>query len=243
MANERYLVFGDESGTADLRDDPYFPVFAVAMCVFEETAYRDIVVPMFENLKLRHFGRRDAPLHERDIRMRQGPSAGLRGESGWREFAGDLSDVIDAAPFAITAVAIDKRAPSSDPLQVIDPYPLCASIGIERIERRLTSSGDGRLARIVFEGRGRKEDRRLRADVMAFRRVLKEQIAIQPDMEFATKAAGLIGLEMADLVAYPIGRSVIDRPQANLPIEIIERKFLRGQGDQRARAGPTVIPR
>lgn len=78
---------------------------------------------------------------------------------------------------------------------------------------------------------------------MAFRRVLKEQIAIQPDMEFATKAAGLIGLEMADLVAYPIGRSVIDRPQANLPIEIIERKFLRGQGDQRARAGPTVIPR
>lgn len=227
--NERHLVFGDESGTADLRDDPYFPVFAVAMCVFEE-------------LKLRHFGRRDAPLHERDIRMRQGPSAGLRGESGWREFAGDLSDVIDAAPFEIAAVAIDKRAPSSDPLQVIDPYPLCASIGIERIERSLTGSGS-QLARIVFEGRGRKEDRRLRADVMAFRRVLKEQIAIYPDMEFETKAAGLIGLGIADLVAYPIGRSLIDRPQPNLPMKIVKRKFLHGANGERARTGLTIIPR
>lgn len=239
---ERHFVFGDESGTADLRDDPYFPVFAVAMCVFEEGAYRDAAVPMFEELKLRHFGRKDAPLHERDIRMRQGPSARLRGESGWREFAGDLSDAIDAAPFEIAAVVIDKRAPSADPLEAMDPYPLCASIGIERIERSLARSG-GRLARIVFEGRGRKEDRRLRADVMAFRRVLKEQIAIQPDMEFESKAAGLIGLEIADLVAYPIGRSVIERPQPNLPMEIIERKFLRGPDGERARAGLTIIPR
>ena len=106
----------------------------------------------------------------------------------------------------------------------------------------MTDSG-GRLARIVFEGRGRKEDRRLRADVMAFRRVLKEQIAIQPDMEFETKAAGLIGLEIADLVAYPIGRSVIDRPQPNLPMEIIERKFLRGPSGEKARTGLTIIPR
>ena len=174
--------------------------------------------------------------------MRQGPSAGLRGESGWREFAGDLSDAIDAAPFEIAAVVIDKRAPSADPLEAIDPYPLCASIGIERIERSLARSG-GRLARIVFEGRGKKEDQRLRADVMAFRRVLKEQIAIQPDMEFESKAAGLIGLEIADLVAYPIGRSVIDRPQPNLPMEIIERKFLHGPDSERARAGLTVIPR
>lgn len=244
MADETYLVFGDESGTADLRDDPYFPVFVVAMCAFEESAYRDKVVPMFEELKLRHFGRRDAPLHERDIRMRQGPTATLKSNAAWRSFASDLGDAVDAAPFHISAVAIDKRLPSQEPAETVDPYPLCASIGIERIEHWLARAiGGARLGQIVFEARGRKEDRRLRSDVMSLRRVLREQISVQPDMEFEAKAAGLIGLEIADLVAYPIGRSVIDRPQPGLRIEVITKKFLEGPLGEHGGRGLTIIPR
>lgn len=244
MAGETHLVFGDESGTADLRDDPYFPVFVVAMCAFEEHAYRDVVVPMFEDLKLRHFGRRDAPLHERDIRMRQGPAATLKSNADWRSFAGDLGDAVDAAPFHISAVAIDKRLPSQEPVEAVDPYPLCASIGIERIEHWLARVVDGaRLGRIVFEARGRKEDRRLRSDVMSFRRVLKERISVQPDMEFEAKAAGLVGLEIADLVAYPIGRSVIERPQPGLQAEVITNKLLEGPLGGHEGKGLTIIPR
>ncbi len=244
MADETYLVFGDESGTSDLRDDPEFPVFVVAMCVFEEGVYRDEVAPLFEELKLRHFGRRDAPLHERDIRMRQGPAATLKSNAAWRSFAGDLGDAVDAAPFHISAVAIDKRLPSQEPAEAIDPYPLCVSIGLERIEHWLNLGGHGDgLARIVFEARGQKEDRRLRNDVMSFRRVLKERIFVQPDMEFETKAAGLIGLEIADLIAYPIARRVIERPQGNLRFEVIERKLLRNSGGRFKGEGLVNIPR
>lgn len=130
---ERHFVFGDESGTADLRDDPYFPVFAVAMCVFEEGAYRDAAVPMFEDLKLRHFGRLDVVLHERDIRRREKEFATLGVGARRARFFGDLTDVIRAVPAQIVAVAVDKRPHQSRLPEIFDPYPLCLAIGLDLI--------------------------------------------------------------------------------------------------------------
>ena len=244
MANERYLVFGDESGTADLRDDPYFPVFAVAMCVFEETAYRDVVVPMFENLKLRHFGRPDAPLHERDIRRRAGIFASLNGERGRQAFAEDLTGVIRAAPFKIAAVVIDKRSRPQFPLHLFDLYSFCVNVGLERIQRHLLLIGaDDQPQRIIFESRGKSEDRDLTGEIAAFQRVAHRSLDIKAEIEFETKEARLIGLEIADLVAYPIARHVIERPQPNLPFDAVENHFLKGSDGSSDRWGLTVVPR
>ena len=241
---ERHFVFGDESGTADLRDDPYFPVFAVAMCVFEEGAYRDAAVPMFEDLKLRHFGRRDAPLHERDIRRREGIFASLDGEQGRRAFAEDLTEVLRAAPFKIAAVVIDKRSRSRLPLHLFDLYSFCVNVGLERIQRHLQLIGaDDQPRRIIFESRGKREDRDLTEEIAAFQRVAHRSLDIEAEIEFETKEARLIGLEVADLVAYPIARHVIERPQLNLPFDVLEDHFLKGPNGSRDGWGLTAIPR
>lgn len=238
MANERHLVFGDESGTADLRDDPYFPVFAVAMCVFEETAYRDIVVPMFENLKLRHFGRLDVVLHERDIRRREKEFAALGVGARRARFFGDLTDVVRAVPAQIVAVAVDKRLHQSRLPEMFDPYPLCLAIGLDLILNHARGTA-AKLDRIVFESRGKREDAELREEAASYLRVAYRTLDAHPVLEFAGKDAGLAGLEMADLVAYPIARQIAGRPMPNLPLEVLEEKILENEGER----GLVVIPR
>ena len=242
MADETYLVFGDESGTADLRDDPEFPVFVVAMCVFEERAYQDEVVPMFEDLKLRHFGRLDVVLHERDIRRREKEFAGLGDGPRRAAFFGDLTDVMRATPARIAAVAIDKRSHGSRLPEIFDPYPLCAEIGLE-LALNGTRRTNARLERIVFESRGKRENAELRDEVASYLRVAYRTLDAHPELEFAGKDAGLAGLEMADLVVYPIARHVIGRPMPNLPFDVIEEKFAAGGDIPGEEGGLIVIPR
>ena len=238
MVNERYLVFRDESGTADLRDDPYFPVFAVAMCMFEEGAYRDVAVPMFEELKLRHFGRRDVVLHERDIRRREKEFAALGAGPRRAAFFEDLTDAMRAAPARIVAAVIDKSSRQSRLPEIFDPYPLCAEIGLDLILNEVKSTG-GELAEIVFESRGKREDAKLREEVAAYLRVAYRTLDAHPMLEFAKKDAALTGLEMADLAAYPIARQIAGRPMPNLPLDVLEEKVLVSEGMR----GVVVIPR
>lgn len=239
MASETYLVFGDESGTADLRDDPYFPVFVVAMCMFEEEAYRDVVVPMFEELKLRHFGRRDVVLHERDIRRREKEFAALGDGPRRAAFFEDLTDVMRAAPAEIAAVAIDKRSHGSHLPEIFDPYPLCAEIGLDLVLNEARGR-NAQLERIIFESRGKREDAELRDEVASYLRVAYRTLDTHPVLEFAKKDAGLAGTEMADLVAYPIAREVMGRRMPNLPFEVVEEKFLGSGAGER---GLVAIPR
>ena len=238
MAGERHLVFGDESGTADLRDDPYFPVFAVALCVFEEGAYRDVAVPMFEELKLRHFGRLDVVLHERDIRRREKEFAALGDGPRRAAFFEDLTDAMRTAPARIVATAIDKSSRQSRLPEIFDPYPLCAEIGLDLILNEVKSTG-GELAEIVFESRGKREDAELREEVASYLRVAYRTLDAHPVLEFERKDTGLAGLEMADLVAYPIARQIAGRPMPNLPIEVLEEKVLVNEGVRAV----VVIPR
>ena len=240
---ERHFVFGDESGTPDLRDDPEFPVFAVVMGLIEESAYQSTVVPMVEDLKQRHFGDRKAPLHERDIRRKTGLIARLD-DDGWAALVSDLTSLLHEMPWQISAVAIDKRQPRRTLSARFDPYAFCVNVGLEQVRRHLAEVGvDARLGRIVFEGRGRREDGNVQREVSAFRRVVHRSLAVQPEIEFATKASAEVGIELADLIAYPIARHVIDRPQANLPFKIVADKLIDGGNGNEGKPSPIVVPR
>jgi len=53
------------------------------------------------------------------------------------------------------------------------------------------------------------------------------------DLSFNQKVQNIAGMQISDLVAYPIGRWVMDSTKENKPFEVIERKFhagTRGQG-------------
>lgn len=47
---------------------------------------------------------------------------------------------------------------------------------------------------------------------------------------FSQKTQNIAGMQIADLVAYPIGRWVLDKTKENRPFEIIKRKFHQKNG-------------
>lgn len=90
---------------------------------------------------------------------------------------------------------------------------------------------DHLITHIVVECRGKKEDAELELE---FRRLCD---AGQPGqdrwpfhMVFADKRTNLVGLQLADLVARPVGLSHIRPAQANQAFELLKRKFFCAGG-------------
>lgn len=79
-----------------------------------------------------------------------------------------------------------------------------------------------KLTHLVVESRGIKEDKDLE---LAFRRIQSLRKNTSFDIVFADKKVNSAGLQLADLVAHPIGRNVIDPKQENRAFDIIEKKL------------------
>lgn len=79
---------------------------------------------------------------------------------------------------------------------------------------------------VVVECRGKKEDNELELE---FRRLCDGNnrlgIALPLDILFSDKKAMSSGLQLADLVARPIGLSVLKPEQNNRAFEVLKKKF------------------
>ena len=172
MTFSDYIVFADESGDHGLATiDPQFPVFALVFCVFEKKRYTDLVEPAFRALKFKWFGHDAAVLHEREIRKQTPPFDFLRSGVETRDaFMADVGAVMADAPFHAYVSVIDKvklRARDADPE---NPYAVAAHLCMEGVFDHLAArEGEGRLTHVLFEGRGRQEDRELELE---FRRIV-----------------------------------------------------------------------
>jgi len=194
-----YLVFVDESGDHGLaavnRD---FPLFALAFCVFPKEAYVNEVTPAVRRLKLATFGHDLVVLHEHDIRKKAGAFAKISREPR-EQFLDALSRVIEAAPFTLLAVVIDKRELQVDCAESANPYHLALQFGLERVFRMLAERGQAeRLTHFIVEARGKREDTELELE---FRRICEGNNGLSQALPFrlvmADKRANSEGLQIA----------------------------------------------
>lgn len=227
---DEYIVYVDESGDHGLASlDPNYPVFVLAFCLFEKAAYAQRVTTQVTDLKFAHFGHDQVVLHERDIRKKQPPFQFLFDTARRETFMEDLSELVREAPFTLIASAIDKKRLTRQYADPDNPYHLALAFGLERLYMHLRnrkSCADGTL-HIVFEERGKKEDHTLELE---FRRVLDHnrlETHLPFDIVFSSKASNAAGLQLADLVARPIGRHLLKPDQPNRAYEVIREKFRR----------------
>lgn len=247
MPEEDYIAFVDESGDPVLHPlDPQFPALVLAICLFRRSDYDELVLPQITDLKLAYFGRSDVVFHERDIRQRRGMFTSLGSEANRTRFLEDLTQTIDDLPFTVISAAIDKQRMARSPDPAIDLYQQCLRIGLMNAYRYLDDQVQRPLpVDVIVESRGRKEDRRLRELFDAFQRRSSATPATVPgfDLAFANKTDGHVGLELADLIAYPIARHVLGRPQAHDLFGLIRRKMFRGPDGEIDGYGLTIIGR
>lgn len=246
LPNTDYVAFIDESGDAVLDPiDPQFPVMVLAICIFHRAAYETDVIPRFQTLKRRYFGREDVVFHERDIRQRRGMFTSIGGEHRREQLMLDLTQALEVSPFTVVAVAARKQESRPARAPELDLYQRCLRSGLFRVFEFLAQeTSDPLPIDVIAESRGRREDRHLKDVLDAFQRPASaEDPSSAPgfDLSFANKAAGHIGLEIADLIAYPIARHVLGRPQRRNPFGLIEQKMHRGPDGRVDGHGLTVI--
>ncbi|HEU0302880.1 MAG TPA: DUF3800 domain-containing protein [Longimicrobium sp.] len=232
-----FIIFADESGDHGLVSiDPHFPVFVLAFCLFSKEAYLGEAVPNMRRFKFKHFGHDQIVLHEHDIVKNKGPFIILRDASVREPFLNDLSTLVANAPMTIVASVIDKEKYRKSYSAPVSPYHVSMGFGLERLLLHLNSLGCRRgVTHVPFEKRGPREDDEAELE---FRRICDGHNATGRRFPFeivmASKACNSSGLQLADLVARPIGRKVIKPEQPNRAYDVVHTKLRRNPANHSA---------
>jgi hypothetical protein len=227
QARSQFIVYVDESGDHSLSaiDDAY-PVFVLAFCIFYQENYLSKVVAAVERLKFQTFGHDIIVLHERDIRKELGPFK-FRDRASKQEFLTQLTGIIEDSNFILIASAIDKRRLSANEELPENPYHIALRSCLEGLSQLLAEKGQENCeTHIVCECRGPKEDKELELE---FRRFCDggnpSGQRLPYRLVLADKRVNSAGLQLADLVARPIGINYLRPEQNNRAFTVLEKKF------------------
>lgn len=243
----KHFLFIDESGDHGLVSiDPNFPVFVLCGIVISEPSYISINQGI-KDLKKRFWGDKKVILHSRDIRKCDNEFQILFDTEVKKEFYAAINNLITTSSYTIISSAINKENHIKQYGKLAsDVYEIALSFIIERSVFLLDDiAGRPHQLEIILEQRGKKEDtmlqehfQRLHARGTGY--VSPERIqAYCQSITFKGKADDIGGLQLADLVAYPIARYVLDSRRANPSFDVLAPKIYTKNGQ---RYGLKVFP-
>jgi len=208
--------------------DKDYPVFGLIFLMVDKAAYVEQIVPAVTKLKLDHFDHDGVILHSSDIRRQNGDFAILRAAPVRAAFLADVDTMMATLPYTVIAVCI-RKALHKARYGVLsrNPYVLALQYGMERVKCYLGESDQTEVV-MVAESRGRNEDDSLRAaffDLMQRGTAYHSFLHMNIRLMFVRKERNLPGLQLADLVAYPIGRYAASMKMSP-PLKIVFPKIL-----------------
>lgn len=232
---KRFHLFLDETGDHGLTYiDKSFPIFLLAGCLFDSVEYENIKYKMSE-FKNDFFGTDEVILHSRDIRKCEGHFKILFDENVKKKFYKRLNQIISDTQFSIIAVAIDKKKHIEMYGKIAqDPYMLCLSYVLEQLVSRIQSDVTSTVE-ITIEKRGKKEDSVLLAH---YNSVIDRGTLNVSSLVFKQKISGFsmrskkdndVGIQIADLCAYPIARHALNSDELYIPFILIKDKLIKSR--------------
>ena len=228
-----YIVYVDESGDHSLASiDRDYPVFVLALCVFHKRHFAEKIVPAMKKLKFNYFGHDSVVLHENEIRKQKGDFAFLNHRPTREEFMDRLSSIMAASNFILIACVVDKLRLSRNEGVSSNPYHIALGVCLEALREFLAEKQQDKFkTHVLVECRGKKEDAELELE---FRRICDGDNpgnrVLPFDIVFADKKTNLAGLQLADLVARPVGINYIRPQQENKAFEMLKNKFFCAGG-------------
>jgi hypothetical protein len=218
-----YIVYVDESGDHSLKSiDKDYPVFVLALTIFNKKEYADNIVPNYQDFKFRHFGHDIIVLHENEIRRRKNQFKFLYNKALETNFIVELSQIIDSSDFKVITCVIDKNKLNTSSIKDKNPYHIALEFCLNSLNKFLLEQNQqNKKTHIIVEARGKREDSELELE---FRR-LCDCKDYKFDIVIADKKTNSIGLQLADMIARPIGKHVINSKENNRAYEMIKRKI------------------
>lgn len=236
-----FIIYVDESGDHGMQKlDVNYPIFVLAFCIFQKRHYCEKVIPALQQFKFNHMGHDLIGLHELEIRKEKGAFSNLfTSRQHKHAFLDELTRIIEASNFVLISCVIDKVSLREKQGSVRNPYHVALGFCVETLHEFLQEKNQHiALTHVIFERRGRREDNELELE---FRRICEGAnrygIQLPFDIVFATKQVNSTGLQLADLVARPIGMSVLRPGQENRAFDVLRRKFYCSGGRSRVGEG------
>ena len=235
-----YVVYVDESGDHALQTiDPQYPVFVLAFCVFHKRHYSEKIVSALEKFKFNHFGHDHVILHEHDIRKEKGFFTFFKNREHKSSFITELTSIIEASNFILISCVIDKERLKNKNGTSLNPYHIALGFCLETLYQFLQEKKqEEKMTHVVVECRGEKEDKELELE---FRRLCDGENDLGKPLPFnvvfASKKVNSSGLQLADLVARPVGLSVIRPHHQNRGYEVLKKKFYCAGGREKVGEG------
>lgn len=233
----KFIVYVDESGDHGMQSiDEQYPLFVLAFCVFHKGHYSQKVVPALEAFKFKHFGHDQIVLHEQEIRKEKGVFRIFRTREHKEQFLGELTSIIEESNFILISCVIDKRRLQQLQEKPSNPYHIALRFCLETLYEFLEEKNEHQnLTHVVVEQRGRKEDDELELE---FRRICDgsntRELNLPFTILFSDKKVMSSGLQLADLVARPIGLSILRQDQPNRAFDVLKHKFFCAGGREKA---------
>jgi hypothetical protein len=235
-----YIVYVDESGDHTLNGyNSKYPVFVLAFCIFHKRYYTETVIKKLEQLKFKHFGHDIIVMHERDILKGTGDFKNYSSKEQKEALLNDLTELMQETHFILISCVVRKDSLIKRYATPKNPYFIALEFGLERIYKFLVEKGQqDKKTFIVFEQRGLQEDKDLELE---FRRVCDGnnygRICLPFEIKMASKKVNSSGLQIADLVARPIGNHVLKPDQPNRAFDVLKAKFYSSNGRNGAGTG------
>lgn len=246
----KYYLFIDECGDHNLaKYDPGFPVFTLCGILVSRQNL-NALTKAFEELKMKIFGNRDVVIHSVDIRKWRGPFSVLADEALRVKFFEGIERILSQNnAYVIVSCTILKEQLNKFCVrgEEDDVYGLSLSYLIERSIFCVDNENTDKKPEIsiVVERRGRNEDNKLLNYYNGLRNrgtkwVIADRLRARiSDFGFKNKKDNIIGLQIADLIAYPVTIHLSDPERNNPSYEAVKHNIFQDNG---VLLGQKVIP-
>lgn len=229
----KYYLYIDECGDHNLANfDEQFPIFTLCGVIVREDK-RLWLENEVQTLKQDFWGNQYTILHYRDIRKCQKGFEILFDLEVKKKFYERVNTILGTeGVYVIVACAILKEPYIRNYGRMNDVYAHSLSFVLERTVFYLDSLDEKDVElHTVVEMRGKKEDEKLRSFYMQLLDKGTYWVTTERLKQYAKtftllpKKANVIGLQIADLVAYPITRHILDPNEPNLAYDTIKNNI------------------
>lgn len=249
QTKSKYHLFIDECGDHNLvKYDPAFPVFTLCgILVSRDNLYS--LNNDFKKLKLEIFGNTDIVIHSVDIRKWRDAFIVLKDEALRMKFFNGIERILSQNDaYIIVSCTILKEQLNKFCVrgEEEDVYGLSLSYLIERsifcVDNLTYSNPD---ITIIVERRGKKEDAKLLNYYNGLRNrgtkwITPERLRSRIGrFEFKYKRDNIIGLQIADLIAYPVTQHILHPERPNRSYDAVKHNIFSDNG---VLLGQKIIP-
>lgn len=230
----KYYLFIDECGDHGLtKIDFHFPIFLICGILITENENEKLKSKMS---KMKTFFWQDhSPIfHSREIRKCANEYKILLDKKTKLKFYRELNKILEKQTYSIIHIGLNKFSYVKKYGNLgNDPYELCLSNVFDLCISNLKKQSHANELVIVLEKRGEKEDNKLASHITkiiskgTYKNPIESFKSLRITFKFNHKKEDLIGLQIADLTAYPIAKYLLNEQALNPAFNIIAIKILQ----------------